>query len=217
MLRRTAHVKRLHVFLQPKQPKQQGTHGNDAAHGAYVGQANMSAHHATNEGACANAKIEDAREDAHGHRCAFGRSNIDNFALHSNVEGGAHHAPQRQQQQCYRYAARYWQQHGYARTNNNKAARIEGVTVTGIIAREGHTAQYACHAKQHERSRYQRVIHAHLLFQEGLDIAVCCIVGGGKEGREQEDACKRAYSKQLWQLFTENLPRLGNTGSVAYR
>lgn len=60
MLRRTTHVKRLHVFLQPKQPKQQGAHGNDAAHGAYVRQANMSAHHATNEGACANAKIEDA-------------------------------------------------------------------------------------------------------------------------------------------------------------
>ena len=164
------------MFLQPKQPEQQCAHGNDATHRTNVWQANRTAHHATDEGACANAKVEDAREDAHSHRSALGRRYINNLALHGNIEGGTHHAPQAQQQQYYGYAARHRQQQGYARSDNYKATRIKGVTVSGVIARESHATQYTRHTKQHERGCYQRVVHACLLFQEGLDIAVGRII-----------------------------------------
>ena len=75
------------MFLLPKQPEQQRAHTNDAAHRTDVWQTNMSAHHTTNEGACTNTEVEDARKDAHVYRCALGWRNIDNLALHSNIKG----------------------------------------------------------------------------------------------------------------------------------
>ncbi len=174
-----------------------GGEGEEAAGEAYVGDGEVGAEHAAQPGAKADAQVEDAGKDGHGHRSGSVVGDLDGLGLQGHIEGGGGETPEDGDGDDEAKALRNGieQEEGEGHIENRDGD--EAVAVGRVKSGEEEASQKARHAEEGED-------HGDFLFgevgnlqKEGLDVAVAGVVGGGDQEGQEENAGEHGIFEKL--------------------
>ncbi len=152
---------------------------------------------AAEEGAAADAHVEDAGKNRHGDGGICPRAAADELGLHGDVEQCRYRAEQHAAGQHRGRKGRRRQEEEQADEQSDDTGAQHEKAVRAVEARKQHAAEEAAKAEHHERPGDRRGGKAGDRREERLDEAVGREVGRGEEERQDEDpGCQRVLEER---------------------